>query len=139
MTTDPNLSQNDETKTVNLEVVSTLTKEPAQDLAKETLALIDTIRTKAISEAKEAGDFARDNYLTAVRRIREDIETRKLFNPERIDEAVKQLQKEVEKDWEGIVKEMTTFGDRLNEAAKTAWEILTAPRNGGDNDPKNPL
>jgi hypothetical protein len=34
---------------------------------------------------------------------------------------------------------MTTFGDRLNEAAKTAWEILTAPRNGGDNDPKKPL
>ncbi|MDJ0582214.1 hypothetical protein [Crocosphaera sp.] len=119
-----------EEKAITPEVVS----EESSEIQKETTALIDAIRSKALSEAKEAGELARDNYLETVRRIRQDIEDRKLFDPQRIDEAVKYIQKEVEKDWEGVVKEWNTvvkevssFGDRLSEAAKAAWEILTAP------------
>ena len=119
-----------EEKAITPEVVS----EESSEIQKETTALIDAIRSKALSEAKEAGELARENYLETVRRIRQDIEERKLFDPQRIDEAVKYIQKEVEKDWEGVVnewnsvvKEVSSFGDRLNEAAKAAWEILTAP------------
>ena len=79
-----------EEKAITPEVVS----EESSEIQKETTALIDAIRSKALSEAKEAGELARDNYLETVRRIRQDIEDRKLFDPQRIDEAVKYIQKE---------------------------------------------
>ena len=121
--------QDSKEEVITPEVVS---DEP-NPIKEETTALIEAIRSKAFSEAKEAGELARDNYLETVRRIREDIENRKLFDPQRIDEAIQQVQKEAEKDWDGmvnewnnVVKEMNSFGDRLNEAAKAAWDILTA-------------
>ncbi|MEL4893982.1 hypothetical protein [Crocosphaera sp. Alani8] len=141
MTTEPQVPQEnaitptetDETP-ITPEVVSDEPSPNPSEIQKETTALIDAIRSKALNEAKEAGELARENYLDTVRRIRQDIEDRKLFDPQRIDEAVKYIQKEVEKDWDGIVKEwnsvvkeVSSFGDRLNEAAKAAWEILTAP------------
>ncbi|WP_107668658.1 hypothetical protein [Cyanothece sp. BG0011] len=116
------------------EVVSEDSSKTPSEIQQETTALIEAIRSKALTEAKEAGELARENYLDTVRRIRQDIEERKLFDPHRIDEAVKYIQTEVEKDWESVVKEwnsvvkeVSSFGDRLNEAAKAAWEILTAP------------
>ena len=125
------------TEETNVEIVRE-DKTP-DEIKQETTALIDAIRSKALTEAKEAGELARENYLDTVRRIRQDIEERKLFDPQRIDEAVKYIQKEVEKDWDGVVKEWNTvvkevssFGDRLNEAAKAAWEILTAPSKDKD-------
>ncbi len=128
-----------EEKAIPTEVVSEESSKTPSEIQKETTALIEAIRSKALSEAKEAGELARDNYLDTVRRIRQDIEERKLFDPQRIDEAVKYIQKEVEKDWEGVVKEwnsvvkeVSSFGDRLNEAAKAAWEILTAPSKDKD-------
>ncbi|HAC65703.1 MAG TPA: hypothetical protein DCF68_19765 [Cyanothece sp. UBA12306] len=136
MTTEPNLPNKDAIEAVKTEVVdesSTITNpEPPKDtkptIQGETGALIEAIRTKAFSEAQKAGEFARDNYLEAVSKARQDIENRKLFDPEQIEDAMKQIQKEVEKDWDSIVKEVTDFGDRLNEAAKAAWDILTAPK-----------
>ena len=123
--------QDGEETAITPEVVSDDPKTP-NEIQQETTALIEAIRSKAFSEAQEAGELARENYLETVRRIREDIENRKLFDPQRIDEAMQQVQKEVEKDWDGIVKEwnhvvkeVTSFGDRLNEAAKAAWDILT--------------
>jgi hypothetical protein len=149
MTTEPQVPKESaitttetEEKAIPTEVVSDEPSKTPSEIQKETTALIEAIRSKALSEAKEAGELARENYLETVRRIREDIENRKLFDPQRIDEAIKQVQKEVEKDWDGIVKEwntvikeVTSFGDRLNEAAKTAWEILTAPpKDNNDRD-----
>ncbi|MDJ0659999.1 MAG: hypothetical protein QNJ42_11000 [Crocosphaera sp.] len=140
MTTEPQVPKESaitKTEETNVEVV-TKDKTPSE-IQQETTALIDAIRSKALTEAKEAGELARENYLDTVRRIRQDIEERKLFDPQRIDEAVKYIQKEVEKDWDGVVKEWNTvvkevssFGDRLNEAAKAAWEILTAPSKDKD-------
>ncbi len=141
MTTESQVSKESAITTTETEegTVQVVSKESPNKIQEETTALIDAIRSKALSEAKEAGELARDNYLDAVRRIRQDIEERKLFDPQRIDEAVKYIQKEVEKDWEGVVKEwnsvvkeVSSFGDRLNEAAKAAWEILTAPSKDKD-------
>lgn len=103
------------------------TNPPKEPIKEETLALIEALRTKAQSEAQKAGDFARDNYLEAVRRARTEVEKLNLFEPNRIEDAIKQLQGEVEKDWDTLVKQVADVGDRLNEAAKAAWEKLTAP------------
>jgi hypothetical protein len=100
------------------------TKTP-DEVALETQALLEAIRTKAIEEANKAGAFARDSYLEAMRNARQQVETLNLFDPERIEAAIKQLQNDVEKDWEGLVEQVNQFGDRLSESAKAAWEILT--------------
>ncbi|MGK7876275.1 MAG: hypothetical protein AB4426_24160 [Xenococcaceae cyanobacterium] len=102
--------------------------EETDEVKNETVALIEAIKREAQSEVQKAGDFTREKYLEAVRTAREQIEKMNLFDPERIEEAIKQVQKEVEKDWDALVKEVNTIGDRLSDAAKAAWEALTAPR-----------
>ncbi|MBD0361508.1 MAG: hypothetical protein ICV55_01765, partial [Coleofasciculus sp. C3-bin4] len=47
---------------------------------------------------------------------------------ERIEYSFKLLQMDAEKNWESILKEVSSFGDRLADAAKAAWDALTAPR-----------
>ena len=93
----------------------------------ETRALIDAIRRRAQAEAQGAGDLTRDAYLTAVRQAREAFEQNQLLDKERIEYSIKLLQMDAEKNWESILKEVSTFGDRLADAAKAAWDTLTAP------------
>ena len=136
MTTEPNttpekydvevISQN---KNLPLDDETALTNaSQKQTMGQETQNLIEAIRTKAQSEAQKAGDFARDSYLDAVRKAREEIENLNIFDPERIENAIKQVQGEVEKDWDRLFKQANDLGERLNEAAQAAWEKLTAPR-----------
>lgn len=134
MATEPNNSQ----ESVPVEVISdnpALVKEEvsekseqSNEIIQETLALIEAIKTKAQSEAQKAGEIARENYLEAVRNARQEVEKLHLFERNRIDDAINQIETEVEKDWDNLVKQFTTLGDRINEAAKAAWDALTTPR-----------
>ena len=63
-----------------------------------------------------------------MQQIRETIEQDKLFDKDRIEYSFKLLQMDAEKNWESIIKEVSSFGDRLADAAKAAWDTLTAPR-----------
>lgn len=94
----------------------------------ETKALIEAIKRRAQSEAKGAGELTRDTYLTAVRQARETIEQNKIFDPDRIEYTVKLMQMDAEKNWDALLKEVSVLGDRLSDAAKAAWDVLTAPR-----------
>ncbi|NEP42393.1 MAG: hypothetical protein F6K35_25515 [Okeania sp. SIO2H7] len=97
------------------------------DAAKqETKELIDAIKKLAQSEVQAAGDFTREAYVKAVRQARETIERIKLVDTDRIERAGTMLEKETEKNWHAMVKEIQDFGDRLVAAAKAAWDILTA-------------
>ena len=130
MTTEPNNSlENTPVEVIsdNPSLVQQQAQETPSEIKQETLALIAAIRTKAQSEAQKAGDFARESYLDAVRKAKEEVDKLNLFDPQRIEDALKQVQGEVEKDWDTLAKQVTTLGDRLNEAAKAAWEKLTAP------------
>lgn len=100
----------------------------SDEVQRETKALIDAIKKRAQSEAQSAGDFTRDTYLNAVRQAREAIEQNKLVDPDRIAYSMKLIQYEAEKNWESIVREVSTLGDRLADAAKAAWDAFTAPR-----------
>jgi hypothetical protein len=93
----------------------------SDNLKTETKALIDAIKKRAQSEVTAAGNLSRDAYLNAVRSARESIEEHKLIDPERIAYSIKLIQMEAEKNWESIVKEVSTIGDRLADAAKAAW------------------
>ena len=100
----------------------------SNEIQEQTMKLIEAIRTKAQSEVQKAGDFTREKYLEAVKSARADVEESNLFDPERIEKSIKLMRDEVEKDWDSIVKQAQEIGDRLSEAAKKAWEILTEPK-----------
>ncbi|MEC4805972.1 MAG: hypothetical protein SAJ12_22475 [Jaaginema sp. PMC 1079.18] len=98
------------------------------ELQQETIALIEAIKRKAQAESQKVGEFSREQYLEAMRKARQEIESRNLFEPDRIAESIQIMTEEVEKNWDGLVKEVSDFGDRLNDAAQAAWEKLTEPR-----------
>jgi hypothetical protein len=104
------------------------TEPTTKALTDETVALIDAIKRKAQAETQRVGEFSREQYLDAIRKARAEVEASHLFDPDRIAESIQAIQEEVEKNWEGLVKEITDFGDRLNDAAQAAWEKLTEPR-----------
>lgn len=136
---------NDEDTSVRIEIIPQSSQISAQtsdlvetemagesdDLKSETKSLIDALKKRAQIEAQTAGTLTREAYLNAVRRAREKIETEQLIEPERIERiehSFELIKKEAEKNWESVIKEVAEVGDRLADAAKAAWEALTAPR-----------
>jgi predicted negative regulator of RcsB-dependent stress response len=104
-----------------------------ESVRNETKQLIEAMTRKAQSETQKAGEYAKENYLEAVRNVRTEVEKLN-FDPERIEESVKLMQMDAEKNWESLVKEIEGFGNRLNEAAQAAWSILTAPHHSTTGD-----
>lgn len=125
MNTEPNHA--DDAKSVVAEIDPEPKALPAatSEIKQETEALIDAIRHRAEQEMQAASDFTRDSYLKVVRQAREAIEQNKLVDPQRIEDSIDSLQKEVEQNIQNIMNEVTSFGDRLSEAARVAWEKLT--------------
>jgi hypothetical protein len=104
----------------------------SDDLKSETKALIDALKKRAQAEAQSAGTLTRETYINAVRRARETIEQNQLIERDRIEYSFYLIQKEAEKNWQSVVKEVAEIGDRLADAAKAAWDTLTAPRPRSD-------
>lgn len=98
------------------------------DLKQETKELIEAIKKRAQSEIQTAQDLTREGYLTAVRRAREAIDQTQLIDSDRVEQAVQMIQKDAQKNWQTVADEITSLGDRLTEAAKAAWNVLTQPR-----------
>ncbi len=138
MTSEPN----DVSTSVKIEIIpppnniSTSTSEmvdrelagETDDIRNETKSLIDAIKKRAQVEAQNAGTLTKDTYLTAVRKARENVEQDPLIERDRIERSIELIQREAEKNWQSVVNEVAELGDRLAEAAKAAWEVLTAPR-----------
>lgn len=110
------------------ELVETEMAGESDDLKNETKALIDALKKRAQVEAQSAGTLTREAYLNAVRRARETVEGNQLIERDRIEYSFTLIQKEAEKNWHSVVKEVADLGDRLADAAKAAWDILTTPR-----------
>jgi gas vesicle protein len=98
------------------------------DLKQETKELIEAIKKRAQSEIQTAQDLTREGYLAAVRRAREAIEQAQLIDSDRVEQAVQMIQQDAQKNWQTVADEITSLGDRLTEAAKAAWNVLTQPR-----------
>ena len=137
--TEPNTPSESSIVEVSPQTDALVEKEMAgesDELKRETKALIDAIKKRAQVEAQSAaetaeslGSFTRQTYLDAVRKARETLEQNQpLLERDRVEYSIKLIQMEAEKNWESILNEVKQFGDRLSEAAKAAWEKLTAPR-----------
>lgn len=100
----------------------------SDDLKSATKALIDALKKRAQSEAQSAGTLTREAYLSAVSRARTAVEENQLIERDRIEQSFELIQQEAEKNWQSVVKEVAELGDRLTDAAKAAWDVLTAPR-----------
>ncbi|WP_096586878.1 hypothetical protein [Calothrix sp. NIES-2098] len=98
------------------------------ELKRETKALIEALKRRAQAEAESAGTLTRETYLNAVRQAREALEGEKLIERDRLERSFAVVQEEAEKNWHLLLKEISEFGDRLQNAAKAAWEAFNAPR-----------
>lgn len=94
------------------------------ELRRETTALIEAIRTRAQAEMQGASEITRDAYLNAVRQAREAVEHNQLFDPDEIERSMEVIQEEAEKNWNYVVNEIQSLGNRLADAAKAAWDTL---------------
>lgn len=131
MTVEPNIPKESSLVEVSEETKALVEAEmpnETNEIKQETMALIEAIKTKAQSETQKAGEFTREKYLEAIRSAREEVDKLN-FNPDRVSDSMRLMQTEIEKDWEALVKQVADLGDRLNDAAKAAWDALTAPRN----------
>ena len=100
----------------------------SDDVKSATKALIDALKKRAQVEAQSAGTLTREAYLSAVQRARTAVEENQLIERDRIEHSFELIQQEAEKNWQSVVKEVADLGDRLTDAAKAAWDVLTAPR-----------
>jgi hypothetical protein len=113
-------------------------KDATEQVKNETMALIEAMKTRAQSEIHKARNYTLETYLSSVKKAKTSLEEENLFDPERIENSLKLLQKDAEKNWESILQQAQELGDRLSDAAKAAWEILTAPRTESDAKSKDP-
>jgi hypothetical protein len=98
------------------------------------LLVVDAIKTRAQAEVQTAGEVSRDAYLKAVREARTAVEENQLIDRHRIEEAVAQIQKQAEDNWNGILTEINSIGTRLTESAKSSWAALIASLPKSDKD-----
>ncbi len=103
----------------------------SEQLKQETKALVEAIKKRAQSEINNAQTLTRDAYLKAVRSAREAIEKNELLDPKRIEHSVEIIQKDAQENWQKIIDEISDLGDRLHEAAQTAWDILMGKNSSG--------
>jgi hypothetical protein len=96
------------------------------EVREATKNLVEAIKKRAQAELQTAGIFTRESYLTAVRQAQEAIEQNRLIDPDQINQSIELIQKEAEKNWNSVVAEIESFGTRLSEAAKAAWEKLNS-------------
>jgi F0F1-type ATP synthase membrane subunit b/b' len=102
----------------------------SDQLKQETKALVEAIKKRAQSEIENAQTLTKDAYLNAIRSAKEAVENHKWVDRQRIEHSVELLQKDAQENWQKIVDEISDLGDRLQEAAQAAWDILIGKNSG---------
>lgn len=103
----------------------------SDQLKAETKALVEAIRKRAQSEIENAQTLTQEAYLNAIRSARKAVENNSLLDPKRIEDSVEMIQRDAQENWQKTVDEITALGDRLQEAAQAAWDILMGKDNSG--------
>ncbi|MDJ0570090.1 MAG: hypothetical protein QNJ53_13745 [Pleurocapsa sp. MO_192.B19] len=97
----------------------------------ETKALVEAIKKRAQSEIENAQTLTQDAYLNAVASARKAVEQNQLLDPKQIEHSVEMIQRDAQENWQKTVDEITALGDRLQEAAQVAWDILMGKNSSG--------
>ena len=127
----PESTSGDNTAIVTSQTEAIVEIEPngeANEVQRETQALIEAIKKRAQSEIQAAGTLSQDAYIKAIRQARETIEQSQLvIDPQRLEQTIQTLQKEADKSWHVILGEIESVGVRLADTAKTTWNTLMKP------------
>ncbi|MDZ8189714.1 MAG: hypothetical protein RMX96_33365 [Nostoc sp. ChiSLP02] len=101
----------------------------SDEVKRETKALIEALKRRAQAEGDSTGTLTQENYLNAVRRVRESIEGRKITPSDRVhlENAWAVIQDEAQRNWYLMMKDLVEFNYRLQKAAKAAWEAFNHP------------
>lgn len=102
------------------------TSQLVQKEADKNWQTFEALRTKAMEMTKEWSELSREKYLESVRKARESVEQNKLIEKERVEQTVQDLQQQTDKNWQGFVSEIESLGTQLTDAAKKAWNDLSA-------------
>ena len=105
--------------------------EESDQIKAETKALVEAIKKRAQSEIDNAKTLTQDAYLNAISSAREAVEQNSLLDPKRIEHSVSMIQRDAEQNWQKTADEIAALGDRLQEAAQAAWDILMGNNNSG--------
>ncbi|TVQ59717.1 MAG: hypothetical protein EA366_04450 [Spirulina sp. DLM2.Bin59] len=102
----------------------------SDEIKHHVMALIEAIKKQSQSQIETAGDMTREVYVSAMRQAQETLKNTGLLldnQRETLDSSISSLEDTAAQKWEEIVSDMQKFGDRLDRAVNTAWQILTEP------------
>jgi len=102
----------------------------SDEIKHHVMALIEAIKKQSQSQIETAGDMTREVYVNAMRQAQETLKNTGLLldnQRETLDSSISSLEDTATQKWEAIVSDMQKFGDRLDRAVNTAWQILTEP------------
>ncbi|MGL5080871.1 MAG: hypothetical protein ACRC8A_05240 [Microcoleaceae cyanobacterium] len=107
----------------------------ASDPKQSTDELIEAIKKLVQAEMRSAGEFTRETYIKAVNQAKETIEKIRLIDQTEIEASFQNLESKAEQNWHSLVEDLADFSDRIADAARAAWHVLTEPRDK-DEPPK---
>ena len=112
-------------------VERSMANEP-EAVKQETMQLVEALTTRAQSELQGAQQVSLDMYLGAVRNATEMLQENRVFDPQKIERSLSMIQADAQKNMESVLDDIKKFGERLGDrvdaAAKAAWETFNRPQ-----------
>jgi hypothetical protein len=94
----------------------------SEEAVKETAALFDAIKKRAVAEMQSAGEITREAYLNAVKKAQTAFGQNKSIAQDRMQSAVGMIQKETEKNWLVIDAIKTRAQAQIQDAGEVSRE-----------------
>ena len=112
-------------------VERSMANEP-EAVKQETMQLVEALTTRAQSELQGAQQVTMDMYLGAVRNATEMLQENRVFDPQKIERSLSAIQADAQKNMAAVLDDIKKFGeqfgDRVDAAAKAAWETFNRPQ-----------
>lgn len=112
-------------------VEQSMANEP-EAVKQETMQLVEALTTRAQSELQGAQQVTLDMYLGAVRNATEMLKENRVFDPQKIERSLGAIQADAQKNMNSVLDDIKKFGeqlgDRVDAAAKAAWETFNRPQ-----------
>ncbi|MCW6037266.1 hypothetical protein K4A83_13440 [Spirulina subsalsa FACHB-351] len=105
------------------------------------MALIEAIKKQSQAQIESTGEMTRETYVTAMRQAQDTLQKLGGFFDEQresMEKSVSAVEDTANKNWEMLLSDMKTWGDRVDRAVDAAWKILTESNSSppSDSDPK---
>lgn len=103
----------------------------SDDVKQKTMELMEAIKQRVQADLKAADDWSNEAYLKAVHSVQQDLVKAKDLSAKyeaELKQSVQLLEDEAQQHWYSLTEQANRCGDRLKQAADSAWAILTQPQ-----------